>query len=149
MGYQILDLDRDGDKGFRRIDVGFSTRPDSRAMADHFRQRGDENTASKFRPSSMEFVRSLGRDPLTLVSEMPLFLVATGDEAVAEGPVFEPGSEGRRRLHSWLQELIAGRSPEAARGEAERCGVRGMPISDQMRLQLAFLNEALSAVAAR
>ncbi len=75
MKYPLFDVDRRGDKGFRRIDEGFSTRPDSEAMRDHFLALNDHEMASRFRPSSMELVRSLGGDPLTLVSEMPLFLV--------------------------------------------------------------------------
>ena len=75
LGYRLHDVDRGGEKGFHRIDEGFTTRPDSRAMAAHFEALGDPATAALFRPSSMEYVRSLGGDPLTLVSEMPLFLV--------------------------------------------------------------------------
>ena len=41
---------------------------------------------------------------------------------------------------------IAGKAPEEVRAEMEKSGVRGMPIRDQMRLQLAFLNAALVAV---
>ena len=74
MGYEIFDVDRSGEKGFHRIDEGFTTRPDSRAMIAWFEARGDFATAAKFRPSSMEHVRSLGGDPFTMVSEMPLFL---------------------------------------------------------------------------
>ena len=43
-------------------------------MSEYFMAAGDPVTASLFRPSSMETVRSLGGDPLTLVSEMPLFI---------------------------------------------------------------------------
>ena len=90
MGYRPMDLDRKGEKGFHRIDEGFSTRPDSQAMIAHFEALGDAETAALFRPSSMEFVRSLGDDPLTLVSEMPLFLVpeSSGEQ---RAPRFEKG----------------------------------------------------------
>ncbi|MEL7059045.1 MAG: M14 family zinc carboxypeptidase, partial [Acidobacteriota bacterium] len=74
-GYRVHDIDRGGDKGFRRLGRGFTTRPDSRAMREHFLTAGDPATAALFRPSSMELARSLGGDPLTLVSEMPLFLL--------------------------------------------------------------------------
>ncbi|MCB1036733.1 MAG: peptidase, partial [Acidobacteria bacterium] len=70
MGFGLHDVDRKGEKGFHRIGPGFCTRPDSRAMAAFFIARGDAETAALFRPSSMELVRSLGGDPLTLVSEM-------------------------------------------------------------------------------
>lgn len=137
MGYQPFDVDRGGEKGFRRIDEGFTTRPDSRSMIAWFEARGDFATAAKFRPSSMEYVRALGGDPFTLVSEMPLFLRP-----------LEAGETGRPddpRFRAFLNRL-AGRSAEEMRTEAERSGVRGMPLRDQMRLQLAFLDEALAVV---
>ncbi|MGB6642392.1 MAG: M14 family zinc carboxypeptidase [Thermoanaerobaculia bacterium] len=146
MGYRPFDVDRRGEKGFRRIDEGFSTRPDSKAMQAHFEESGDPDTASLFRPSSMEYVRSLGNDPFTLVSEMPLFLLPDEDEALADAPPFGTGSEGRKNLHSWLQQLIASRGTDAARIQIEGLGIRPMPLRDQMRLQLAFLDEALQMV---
>ncbi|MFL6237007.1 MAG: M14 family zinc carboxypeptidase [Thermoanaerobaculia bacterium] len=137
MGYRPFDVDRGGEKGFRRIDEGFTTRPDSRSMVRWFEERGDPETAAKFRPSSMEYVRSLGGDPFTLVSEMPLFLRP-----------LEPGETGRPddpHLRAFL-DRIAGRPPEEVRSEMEKSGVRGMPIRDQMRLQIEFLKEALAVV---
>jgi len=148
IGYPLFDIDRQGEKGFHRIDEGFSTRPDSKAMAVHFRALGDEDTAALFRPSSMEYVRSLGGDPLTLVSEMPLFLVPDPSSG-SSGPVFKVGTQGKRQLHSDLRRLVEGSSIEKARSEIALLGVRGMPIRDQMRLQLAFLNEAIACIAAR
>jgi hypothetical protein len=145
MGYRPMDLDRKGEKGFSRIDEGFSTRPDSKAMAAHFVALGDHETASRFRPSSMEYVRSLGGDPLTLVSEMPLFLVPE-DSGSRNGPRFQKGTEGRKRLLAWLQELISGKTSEAARQAITEVGILPMPIRDQMRLQLAFLDQALALV---
>lgn len=146
MNYPLFDIDRRGEKGFRRIDAGFSTRPDSLAMAAHFQELGDEATAARFRPSSMEMVRALGGDPLTLVSEMPLFLLPQ-EPSDGQGPLFRPGTEGKRQLHARLQRLATEEHPEKARAEFERIGIRPMPIRDQMRLQLAFLDEALTCVA--
>lgn len=137
MGYGLFDVDRGGEKGFRRVDEGFSTRPDSRSMITFFEQRGDSEMAAKFRPSSMEYVRSLGGDPFTFVSEMPLFLrpLPPGDTGRPGDPIFR----------AWLERAaLAG--PEEIRGEMEKAGIRGMPLRDQMRLQLAFLEEALRAV---
>jgi hypothetical protein len=144
MGYRAFDVDRKGEKGFHRIDEGFSTRPDSRAMAAHFAALGDAATAARFRPSSMEFVRGLGGDPFTLVSEMPLFL---RPRAAREGAAADESAE-RARLHAELTAASAA-GDSGLRAEAERRGIRGMPIRDQMRLQLAFLNEGLAAVAGR
>jgi hypothetical protein len=136
MGYLPFDVDRGGEKGFRRIDLGFTTRPDSRAMVRWFEERGDPETAARFRPSSMEYVRGLGGDPLTIVSEMPLFLrpLPPGDTGRPDDP----------HLRAFLARL-AGGAPEEVRAASEEAGVRGMPIRDQMRLQLAYLEEALAA----
>jgi hypothetical protein len=143
MGYRPMDLDRKGEKGFCRIDEGFSTRPDSRAMVAHFEALGDLETAARFRPSSMEYVRSLGGDPLTLVSEMPLFLVDGATES-PDAPRFEKGTEGRKRLLAWLLELVSDKPTDVARQAIFEAGIRAMPIRDQMRLQLTFLDQALS-----
>jgi hypothetical protein len=135
MGYRPFDVDRGGEKGFHRIDEGFTTRPDSRSMIAWFEERGDLGMATKFRPSSMEYVRSLGGNPFTMVSEMPLFLRP-----------LEAGETGRPddpRLRAFL-DGIAAKPPAKIRAEAGHAGVRGMPIRDQMRLQLAFLDEALA-----
>ena len=142
MGYPLLDVDRRGEKGFRRIAEGFSTRPDSRAMRAFFEARGEARTAALFRPSSMELARSLGGDPLTAVSEMPLFLLAPEDRG---GPPFRPGTAGGQELRRALESLV-----DEARGEPARLaqrGVRPMPIGDQMRLQLALIDRSLEAVA--
>ncbi|HYG63255.1 MAG TPA: M14 family zinc carboxypeptidase [Thermoanaerobaculia bacterium] len=139
LGYRVFDVDRGGEKGFSRIDEGFTTRPDSVAMRAYFLEKGDPAMAERFRPSSMEYVRSLGGDPFTLVSEMPLFL-----RPLEEG---ESGRPDDPRFRAWLERMATLRDAEEVRAEAERQGVRGMPLRDQMRLQLAFLEEALRAVA--
>lgn len=136
MGYVVFDVDRGGEKGFRRIDEGFTTRPNSAAMRAWFESRNDPATAALFRPSSMEYARSLGGDPLTIVSEMPLFLRPLEEE--------ETGRPDDPRYRAFLDRIASG-DPEEVRAEAERSGVRGMPLRDQMRLQLAFLGEALAA----
>jgi hypothetical protein len=48
------------------------------------------------------------------------------------------------RLLAFL-ERISGRAADEVRAEMERSGVRGMPIRDQMRLQLEFLDQALAS----
>ena len=146
MGYRLHDVDRGGEKGFQRIDEGFSTRPDSEAMAEHFRQRGDDGTAELFRPSSMELVRSLGGDPLTLVSEMPLFLVDDSEGSRTERPSLPHDAEGRRRFREWLMRLRTRGDDETVRRDAEAAGLRPMILRDQMRLQLAYVLEATSPV---
>jgi hypothetical protein len=139
LGYQVHDVDRRGEKGFHRIDEGFTSRPDSGAMRAHFEALGEPQTAELFRPSSMEHVRGLGGDPLTLVSEMPLFLLPAEHYRQASGKelVRPPALAGLREL--------AG-DPEALAAEVKRLGIRPMPIADQMRLQLSYLEEGMAAV---
>ena len=143
-GYRLHDEERTGEKGFTRIAAGFCTRPDSAAMRDYFLARGDARTADGFRPSSMEFVRSLGGDPLTLVSELPLFLWSCRDPSALEREIGLPGpvppigraflqavrtdADLRRRLHTLL-------TP--------------MPVRDQMLLQLELLSAGLELVEGR
>lgn len=137
LGYRVHDIDRGGDKGFHRIDEGFTTRPDSVAMAAHFQALDDPATAALFRPSSMEYVRSLGGDPLTLVSEMPLFVVPP--EHYLEGDVILPAV---------VRELSMEVDPDRIRELATARSIEPMPIGDQMRLQLEFLQAGLIAVCA-
>jgi hypothetical protein len=151
MGYALHDVDRKGEKGFHRISPGFCTRPDSRAMASHFIARGEAETAALFHPSSMELVRSFGGDPLTLVSEMPLFLMPHGETSQERGgeggsdtPPLPTGTAGRLAFFAWAQRRIAEAGAETFRREAAARGIRPMALRDQMRLQLAFLNEALA-----
>ncbi len=140
MGYRLFDVERHGEKGFHRIAPGFSTRPDSVAMRAFFEAQGDPEEAAKFRPSSMEFARSHGNDPLTLVPEMPLFLTPP-----VPGPPGLPGPIERRDLEAVRERLLGAvsRGRSELTKVAEELGVTPMPIRDQMRLQLTFLSEAL------
>jgi hypothetical protein len=144
LGHRLHDVDRRGDKGFERIAPGFSTRPDSRAMARFFRDRGDERTAALFRPSSMEAVVSLGGDPLTLVSEMPLFVVP----APPGGPP-ETSADveaWRERLAGWRRRLAGEGSGPSVRAEMERLGMAPMPLRDQMHLQWTLVTAGIDRV---
>ena len=148
MDYVLFDPDRGGEKGFSRIDEGFTTRPDSGAMRRHFLERGDPDTAALFRPSSMEHVRSLGGDPLTFVSEMPLFLLPPPG-AARDFPDPASGSKGRVAFHRWLADLLTGRSDAEVARAATSHGIRPMPLRDQARLQLEFLNAVLATAPAQ
>ncbi|NNE68929.1 MAG: peptidase M14 [Rhodothermales bacterium] len=74
-GLSMHDHNRMGEKGFFQIEAGYTTTPEGAAMRTYFHSRDDPDTASRFRDSSMEFARSLGGDPLCVVTELPLFLV--------------------------------------------------------------------------
>ncbi|MDE2652854.1 MAG: M14 family zinc carboxypeptidase [Gemmatimonadota bacterium] len=149
-GYELHDVEREGEKGFHRLARGFCSRPDSRAMRQHFLGRGDPETAARFRPSSMEAVRALGGDPLTLVTEMPLFITpGVGAELGPPDPVL---MRWRERVAGWegrvrgVGEGAVAREMAAVRGEAGRAGLRAMPVHDQMRFQWAFIRAGLGAV---
>ncbi len=143
LGYPLHDVDRGGEKGFTRIAPGFCTRPDSRAMAGHFERLGDAATAALFRPSSMEAIRALGGDTLTLASEMPQFLVPDlgGDAAASSGKM----TAWRDRLSVWRAKVDRPGGDAEVRSEAKSAGVRAMPIVDQMRLQWAMVLAGLDA----
>lgn len=74
-GLKLHDHDRKEEKGFVYIGPGFTTTPEGRAMQAYFRSLSDEETAGKFHLSSMEYVRTLGGNPLCLVTELPLFVI--------------------------------------------------------------------------
>ncbi|MYA33296.1 MAG: peptidase [Gemmatimonadales bacterium] len=141
LGYVLHDVERHGEKGFFRFERGFASRPDSRRMAAHFEALGDSVTASRFRPSSMEAVRTFGHDTLTLVSEMPLFILpGVGDRPGPPDPVAE---RWKRRLDGWRSELSAGAAPDAVSAEASEDGLVAMPVRDQMALQWTLIAAGL------
>ena len=148
MGYRLHDVERAGEKGFVRIAPGFCTRPNHKAMRAHFLGLGDHATAGRFRPSSMEAVRSLGGDTLTLVTEMPLFLTPGVGETL--GPPDPVAARWRTRIDGWRADLAAGRAaPAEVTREGVRLGIRPMPAEDQMKLQWTLVEAGLETVAAR
>lgn len=151
MGYRLHDVEREGEKGFHRIEPGFATRPDSQAMKRHFLEQDDEETAGRFRPSSMEEIRSLaaafGADPLTLVTEVPLFVTpGVGRELGPPDPAVRKWSA---RIAGWDAELTEGAPPERIRKKAAQEGLYAVPIRDQMELQWACICRGLDVVAPR
>lgn len=72
-GLGFHDHDRQGEKGFTRIGKGLATTPESHKMREYFETQQDHTTAAAFHQNSMEFIRSLGGNPLSLVTEFPLF----------------------------------------------------------------------------
>lgn len=142
LGYGLHDVEREGEKGFHRIERGFSTRPNSVAMAEYFLERDDPEMAARFRPSSMERIRSYGGDPLTLVSEMPLWITpGVGDRLGPPDPVAQ---RWRDQIAAWRLEVDE--RPNEVRAEAREAGLRSMPVGDQMRLQWALLWAGVRAV---
>ena len=165
LGYVLHDVEREGEKGFHRVEPGFCTRPNSKAMRDHFLALGDQETAGAFRPSSMEAIRSLGGDPLTLVSEMPLFITpGVGEELGPPDPVGEEWKERRARWQLALGRAMMSESEASERSMDERAelpfdaahaevsaeirasGLTPMAILDQMRLQWRLVSAGLEQV---
>ena len=113
-------------------------------MREHFNNLGDRETADLFRPSSMEAIRSMGGDPLTLVSEMPLFITpGVGQQLGPPDPVAKTWKE---RIDGWRSVLRAGDKPDQVETDALEHGLVAMPVRDQMTLQLTFLAAGLDQV---
>lgn len=147
LGYGLHDVERHGEKGFKRIGRGFATRPNSVAMARYFLDRKDTETAARFRPSSMEAIRQFGGDALTLVSEVPLFILpGVGDTITPTDPAADAW---RERIAGWRQRLQRGEAPDAIRREAGQSGVRGVPLLDQMNIQWEMIRAGLEQVTGR
>ncbi len=143
MGYRLHDVDRKGEKGFTRIADGFCTRPDSESMRAYFLKQNNPEMAQKFYPSSMETIRGLGENPLTIVSEMPLFILPDLPEKM-DWPCPQ-WTEWNTRLAGWKARLHQGDESEAGiRAEIEASGLTPMPVTDQMRLQWRFITAAIA-----
>jgi len=134
MSYPLFDVDRQGEKGFHRIAAGFATRPNHEAMRHYFLNRDDPETAAYFHPSSMESIRSLGGDCLTLVLELPFFIMPQEEKDLSwPNPAFEVWKD---QFHEWKAQLHLKKMTRAeVRKAAEQAGIRAMPVVDQMRLQ--------------
>ena len=141
LGYVLHDVERHGEKGFVRLERGFATRPHSRYMIRHFEGLGDFTTADHFRPSSMEAIRRLGHDTLTLVSEMPLFITPGVGETL--GPPDPVAIEWNKRIARWQAKLHSDGDALALTEAATAAGIISMPIRDQMDLQWTFIRAGL------
>lgn len=146
LGYPLHDIDRKGEKGFHRLGEGFCTRPNSAAMRRHFLDQGADKTAALFRPSSMESIRSLGGDCLTMVTELPLFLVPNTEPNNLKWP--NPDYEKwKMQFGIWKAELDQGlKTAHQVGSEAAQLGVQAMPVQDQMKLQWAFVCAGLETI---
>jgi hypothetical protein len=149
LGYCLHDVDRAGEKGFWRLGPGFSTRPDSAAMRMHFFERGEKEVAERFRPSSMETIRSFGGDPFTAVTEMPLFIHPGGAESLPDSTRMM--QEWQNRISDWTDRLLTLSQHETReiRDEMKQCGLYAMPILDQMHLQWQLIVSGIDMVEQR
>ena len=140
-GLPLHDHNRKGEKGFFWIEPGFQTTPRGDAMRTYFRAQGDSAMAERFHDSSMEFVASLGGDPLSLVTELPLFLIGgEGDDGHRPTQYLDL----RKRLPDVKARLDRGEDVDALLAPYD---LRPVPLDAAMHLQFRALELGLRAVA--
>ena len=157
-GYALHDIDRRGEKGFTRIEPGFCTTPSSAAMRQFFLDNGDELMAARFGRNSMEFVQSLGGDPLLLVTEIPNFSIGAGwtpgrphpEPGYTEAP--EPGSTLYEQSRQEFRGVMGGAPDgygvkwhDAVQELAGRYDVVPVPFSQQASLMIRIVLRSLKA----
>ena len=135
MEYPQHDEERAGEKGFERIRPGYCTTPCSDAMRAYFEALGDPATAARFHPSSMEWVASLGGDPMCVVSELPLFTITT------PGGLSQHGATAA--VKDALKRATVRREAGALAEVVDKYGIYPTPIALQVRLQLSMIVLAL------
>ncbi len=142
LGLPLHDHDRQGEKGFTHIAPGFTTTPESGAMQQFFLRQNDVETATKFRLSSMEFVRSLGGDPFCMVTELPLFII---DLTLPEHRPGWPAAylKFRAAKAGLLQKVRAGASIAK---ELATFQIRHLPLPTAMFVQLKTIESALETI---
>jgi len=140
-GLRMHDHNRKGEKGFFWIEPGFQTTPRGDAMRTYFRAQDDPDMAERFHDSSMEFVMSLGGDPLAMVTELPLFVV--------DNPNPTPGyPDAYMALRDRLPEIKARvQRDEDPSDLLAPFDLRPVPLKTAMRLQLRALELGLQTVA--
>ena len=140
-GLPLHDHNRKGEKGFFYIEPGFTTTPEGAAMRAYFDALGEPDMAARFHDSSMEFVRTLGGDPLCLVTELPLFVMARREPHEAGYPAAYLAFQKR------LPELRlrAARNQDLADAEAS-FSLQPLSLAVAMRLQLSTLALGLEAL---
>lgn len=109
-------------------------------MRTFFRAQDDPEMAQRFHDSSMEFVASLGGDPLSMVTELPLFLVK-GSSSSSHQP--ERYLELRKKRPELRARLERG---EDVRPVLDSYDLRPIPLKSAMQLQLRALKLGLQAV---
>ena len=144
-GLGLHDHNRKGEKGFFWIEPGFTTTPEGEAMHCFFHALGDDAMAARFHDSSMEFVRSLGGDPLCLVTELPLFVVRAREEPPEPPPPGVPRTylAFRERLPELRRRLATGTPAEELLAPFV---FEHVPLASLVRLQLLTLELGLEAV---
>ena len=144
LNLSLHDHDRRGEKGFLYLGAGFTTTPEGQAMQRYFRDAGDEATAALFHLSSMEYVRTLGGDPLCLVTELPLFDIRGSVGGAAPG--VPAAYLAWKTLLPELQLKLA--NGESIGAHIAPFKVQALGLASAMRFQLHVIQRGLEAVAA-
>jgi len=146
----LHDHNRKGEKGFFYLGPGFNTTPEGTAMRTFFRAQHNPAEARSFHQSSMEFVRSLGGDPLCMVTELPLFLIApTADAPGTDTPGTDTPGHPATYLacREALAELALERTAATAAALDEvrsTYGLAPLPLREAIRLQLLVIQEGIT-----
>lgn len=141
-GLRLHDHDRGGEKGFDYIGPGFTTTPEGKGMRAFFEKRRELKTAALFKESSMEFVRSLGGDPLCLVTELPLFLIT---RVPSNEPPGDPQTYLKLKAHLPAAQRTAN-SGQSIDWFIDRYGLKPVPAADAIRMQLSVIEIGLEAI---
>ena len=139
----LHDHDRKGEKGFQYFGPGFTSTPESEAMRKYFMEQGDTATAELFHRNSMEFVRSLGWDPLCLVTEFPLYIVNKKEATKSKPGVPEAYLEWKELLPELQRKLEQGKDIDE---ELRKYSIQPLPLNVAMKLQLRVLQSALREI---
>ncbi len=139
LAFPLHDMERRGEKGFHRIQSGFCTTPTSTAMREFFLARNEPDIASRFLPSSMEYIASLGGDPLCMVSEIPLFQLRASEDPIQQSN-FQSCLED---LRSFQQDA----SDDALDRLVDRFDIKAVPKLSHIRLQFGMIVLALESLA--
>ena len=148
-GFLLHDIDRRGEKGFTRICRGFCTTPSSSGMRAHFQD--DPDTANLFRLNSMEYIQSLGDDPLVMVSEIPNFALDGGWQPGIrpverlDSPPPLPGETSYERVRDAMKAAMQERGVSGAAAIARQHGAVPVPFSAHVTMQLEMLDAMIEA----
>jgi hypothetical protein len=139
----LHDHDRKGDKGFLYYGAGTSSTPEGKAMRAHFLEQKDEAMAKQFHLSSMEFIRSLGGDPLCCVTELPLYAIKGRPLQVEQG---QP-----KQLVALKQQLLGAKTQAAIKTCLSEFEVEPLPLDvassfqlDQIEWSMCVVQETMS-----
>lgn len=127
-GLAMHDHNRQGEKGFFWIGPGFTTTPNGEGMRAFFRAQNDPEMASRFRDSSMEFVAKLGGMPLSVVTELPLFVLNSPTPVGGPPPRYTVFKDALPRIQHELQ-------TENTSSTLADFDLRPLPLHTAMRLQ--------------